>query len=156
MKLNFPGLVLLARVTFLIFSFQNTNAQKHFLPGYILPLKGDTMKGWIDYRNWEWTPDKISFKTSEAGDANVYRPLQIKEFVVADEVYESAVIQTEVSPSDVSDLTYNPALQFGSDTTFVQSMIRGKKSLYYYKSKFGKELYYIKQDSLFELWIFNH
>lgn len=32
---------------------QTVFCQTNFQPGYIVQLNGDTLKGWIDYRNWE-------------------------------------------------------------------------------------------------------
>ncbi|MBV8390239.1 MAG: hypothetical protein JO080_10605 [Mucilaginibacter sp.] len=38
-------------------------AQSNYKPGYVVNLKGDTLKGFIDYREWEANPDAIDFKS---------------------------------------------------------------------------------------------
>jgi hypothetical protein len=42
-------------------------------------------------------------------------------------------------------------LTFESEVAFLQSMIKGTKSLYYYKNKIGKDQFYIKHDTGYEL-----
>ena len=37
-------------------------AQSNYKPGYVVTLKGDTLRGFIDYREWSNNPDVISFK----------------------------------------------------------------------------------------------
>jgi len=39
-------------------------AQSNFKPGYIVGFKGDTTKGFIDYREWSFNPGSINFKSS--------------------------------------------------------------------------------------------
>src|ERR1700750_2801584 len=39
-------------------------AQSNYKPGYIVTLKGDTLRGFIDYREWDKNPDAISFKSA--------------------------------------------------------------------------------------------
>jgi hypothetical protein len=128
--------------------------QENFLPGFLVSLKGDTIKGLVDYRNWDRNPEKISFKETAAGITSEYYPLQIKSFVVLDESYESAVVQTETSSDDTKFLSHDKNLEIVSDTTFLQVIVRGKKSLYYYKTREGKENFYIWQDSSFQLLIY--
>jgi hypothetical protein len=109
------------------------------------------LHGFVDYRNWENNPDKISFKENLKSNKAIYSPLTIKSFSVADEDYQSAIIETEVSPSNLVDLDHSSLLNIKIDTTFLQTMIKGPKSLYYYSKKFGKPQFYIKRDSGFEL-----
>jgi hypothetical protein len=37
-------------------------AQTNYKPGYVVTLKGDTLRGFIDYREWDSNPDLINFK----------------------------------------------------------------------------------------------
>jgi len=126
-------------------------SQENYLPGFIIRLKGDTVKGFIDYRNWETNPDKISFKETLSSDKAIYSPNDIKQFNVKDESYESALIETEVSPDKLNELQSNNDLTFETEIAFLQSMIKGTKSLYYYKNKIGKDQFYIKHDTGYEL-----
>jgi hypothetical protein len=139
---------------FVLFIFQTSFCQENYLPGYIITLKGDTLHGFIDYRNWDRNPDKISFKEKLSDNKLNYSPSIIKGFGVLDEVYESAIVETEISSDQTNNLQYNNELQINVDTTFLQAMIKGEKSLYYYKNKFGRDQFYIKKGSSYELLVY--
>jgi hypothetical protein len=126
-------------------------AQRNDLPGYIINLNGDTIKGLIDYQNWESGPDFIKFKTDERSTELKYGPDLIREFGVNQEVYISAEVNTEVSPNITNQLTNNPLLQLKKEKIFLLTVFKGNKSLYYYFK--GKDNFYIAQSDSFELLI---
>ena len=39
-------------------------AQSNYKPGYVVTLKGDTLHGFIDFREWDSNPSSINFKTA--------------------------------------------------------------------------------------------
>jgi hypothetical protein len=129
-------------------------SQENFLPGYLVRNNGDTVSGFIDYRNWERNPDIISFREKSPATTIQYTPGRIKGFGVLDEIYESATIETEMSPDNTTSLLFKPELKIQTDSTFLQVMIRGEKSLYFYMNRLGKEQFYIKQGSTYELLIY--
>ena len=140
-----------ALILFFFFLFQNIYSQENYLAGYIVSFKGDTLHGFIDYRNWEKNPQKISFKEKLTDDKVVFFPTEIKAFSVLDDNYESAIIKTEVSPFKTNDLEYDKELKFEDDTTFLQAVLKGKKSLYTYTNRLGEKQFYIKNGSSYEL-----
>lgn len=140
-------------VVLLQFVFLCAYGQENFLPGYIIDLKGDTTKGFIDYRNWDKNPKDVVFRNDTDGIKSTYKPLDISEFRVLDELYESAIVEIETSPVLTAKLKPDPELYFAIDTTFLQTVIRGTKSLYYLKDRTGKSHFYTK-DSLFRLLIY--
>ncbi|MFZ4521137.1 MAG: hypothetical protein ACOYNC_05500 [Bacteroidales bacterium] len=133
---------------------QNSFAQKNILTGFVITLQGDTMHGYIDYRNWEKNPGMVFFRNDREGPAREYKPLEIKAFGVLDEIYESAIVKTEESSVETTELTYSNELQFRNDTTFLQGLIKGEKCLYFYRSKTGKDQFYIRTDSSYELLVY--
>lgn len=130
---------------------QATSAQSHYQPGYIVSAQGDTLHGLIDYRNWEHNPNKLFFKAQANAAKECYTPLAIKEFGIANENYEGAIVETEVSRDDLYNMDTSKTLRIKVDTTFLQAIVRGPKSLYYYKNGYGKEFFYIKENSKFTL-----
>lgn len=140
-------------VVLLQFVFLCAYGQENFLPGYIIDLKGDTTKGFIDYRNWDKNPKDVVFRNDTDGIKSTYKPLDIREFRVLDELYEGAIVEIETSPVLTAKLKPDPELYFAIDTTFLQTVIRGTKSLYYLKDRTGKSHFYTK-DSLFRLLIY--
>jgi len=41
-----------------------SSAQNNYKPGYVVTLKGDTLHGFINYKEWEKTPVQIAFKSN--------------------------------------------------------------------------------------------
>lgn len=136
---------------FLFFLFQACFSQENYLSGYIISLNGDTLSGYIDYRNWENNPDNIFFKEKLSDNKSNYGPIDIKGFNVLDEMYKSAIIQTEVSSSENKS---DAELKLAIDTTFLQTIIEGEKCLYFYKNKSGKDQFYIKKDTSYEFLVY--
>jgi len=138
----------------LYFLSQPSFGQENYLRGYIVAINGDTLNGYIDYRNWERNPDKISFKQNNGDVIQSYTPMDIRGFGVSDEIYESAIIQAEISPVSNAELKYDKELDLSTDTAFLQAVVKGVKSLYFYKNKLGKEQFYIWKDEGYELLIY--
>ena len=129
-------------------------AQEDFLPGYVVRNNGDTLRGLVDYRNWKANPRLVDFKTNATSSNQRFSPLDLKGFRVSDEYYESAIVKTEISPGSISKLDYTAGLQFQTDTVFLQSMIIGPKSLYFFENRAGNEQFYIKKEADFELLLY--
>lgn len=134
-----------------VFMFQTSFCQENYLPGFIITLQEDTVKGFIDYRNWDKNPKTISFKTGDRQEKHSYTPLELKEFTVNTERYVGAIVETEISPSKVINMQTTSQLQLRADTAFLESVILGSKSLYYLKNEEGNENFYIDQDAKIEL-----
>ncbi|RUT77921.1 hypothetical protein [Ancylomarina longa] len=137
-----------------ILLFQVSFSQENFQPGIIINNQKDTVSGFIDFRDWIKNPHEITFKDKITNKVNIYKPCDLLEFRVANEIYESAIINFETSAYHTGKLTTDPSLHLHKDTIFLQTVIKGNKSLYYLKSKNGNVNFYIKKDSKFELLIY--
>jgi hypothetical protein len=159
MKTNSPLFILLVFLSGFFYS-NHTICQKNYLPGMIITLKNDTLKGFIDYQNWAKNPKSISFKVSENASPSEYNPLGINGFIVQTDVYVSAIVQAEDSrqmeynPNQIKEADYNPEIKLRTDTIFLQAMYQGSKNLYYSYDEKGKPQFYIKQWPDFELLIY--
>jgi hypothetical protein len=143
----------MAKVFSVLLLCGNVFAQEKFLPGYVINLKGDTIFGFVDYRNWKINPDKINYKESTGNKIIEYSPSDIIEFKVKDEIYASAIVNIETSPRNTEDLNYDMEMHLQVVTTFLQTIYKGKKSLYHYFN-YAKDYFYIRQDSTFELLLY--
>ena len=83
------------------------NAQSNYKPGYVIGLKGDTIKGYIDYREWSFNPGEISFKQARgdkqsrqltADDINYFE-------VTGLEAYERYAGQVTMDATDLNRLS---------------------------------------------------
>jgi hypothetical protein len=81
-----------------VFSF----AQSNFKPGYVVTLKGDTIRGLIDYREWSSTPTSIDFKTSATDKVRKYSDQEIRYFNISG--LESYVQYTGAISMDITDI----------------------------------------------------
>lgn len=139
---------------FLLLSFCTVRpsfSQENYQPGRILSLQGDTVSGFIDNRNWEYNPQEIHFRTRATQAVTVYRPSDIREFWVQDEWYIAAVVALETSPYKINELPNTPDIKLESTAVFLQTLVAGNKSLLYYKRRKGREQFYIRQGSDFDL-----
>lgn len=139
---------------FSILVFQSSFCQENYLPGSIIDLNGDSINGFIDYQNWKKNPDLIYFMHKTDSIRFPCTPHDIKGFSVSDEHYISAVIKTENSPDRADKLSYFKELSIEVDTAFLQVMILGSKSLYYFEKISGKGQFYFKTDSSYELLVY--
>ncbi len=133
---------------------QYSFCQENFLPGYITHTNGDSTKGFVDFRNREKNPDQIYFKDDLSSKKFIYTPAMISGFGVEGEMYISAIVQTEVSPSDLRNLQSDAKLQIVLDTVFLQTIVRGSKGLYYLKNSNNNKNFYINQDKAFDLLVY--
>lgn len=129
-------------------------AQANFVSCLIVNNDGDTLKGSVDYRNWEKNPKSITFIKNGEQIATDLGPLSIKSFKVKNELYVSATVLTELSSTATNDLDYDPQLKTKIDTVFLLTLVEGPKSLYYLKNTQSIENYYIKTGDGFELLIY--
>jgi len=138
----------------LFFVSKNLFAQEKFEPGYIINTQNDTIRGFVDYRNWSKNPEEIGFKTSFQGESKFYGLKDILGFYVHDEHYEKAIVKVDVSPYKSNQLSESPVPQIQIDTVFLMAVVNGPKSLYYLKDKSDKTHLYIMKGKDFELLAF--
>lgn len=132
----------------------STYGKNTLFPGYIITLNNDTLHGFIDYKNWEKNPKHIKFRDSELGADKLYTPKSILEFSTSNEIYKSAIVETERSDYKTNELTLSPNLYIVVDTVFLRSLIIGDKSLYYLKDERGKNNFYIEENSNYKLLVY--
>ncbi|MGD1840364.1 MAG: hypothetical protein ACFB0B_05625 [Thermonemataceae bacterium] len=123
--------------------------QKNFVEGYIISLEGDTLRGMIDFRNSEKNPSQVIFK--RGNQVEKFSPYQIQQFGVNGEIYVSASVEKEVSPDYLGELNALPDVKLEKDTVFLQSLIEGDKSLYFFKSEKRKNNFYIEENGAYTL-----
>jgi hypothetical protein len=141
-------------IALLVFAFNGSYGQSKFLTGYVIKPNGDTVHGYVDYRNWSVNPEKISFKEQLTDDNVVYTCADINGFGVAGEIYIKATVAINESKSNTNELDLSAEVIYYKDSVFLQALIRGTKSLYRYKNKSVLEQFYIWQDTAYNLLIY--
>lgn len=128
-----------------------SKGQVNEIPGFIIQHDGDTLNGYIDYRNWDKNPSALAFKVNKTDSYQIFSTNDISGYGVENEVYKSATVDTEVSPDGLMPLTDDPEILTIKVSVFLQELIRGEKGLYYFVNQIGKNQFYIYHDGIFEL-----
>jgi hypothetical protein len=121
-----------------------TFAQSNYKPGYVVTLKGDTVKGFIDYQEWNICPDTIKFKKSIEGERLFYGVNDISFFNIdgVDE-YKRFTVSIGNAEVDPNKIEYLKDTTFRTATVFLRVMQQGSKvALYSYTDEI-KVRYYI-------------
>ncbi|PJJ83508.1 outer membrane beta-barrel protein [Mucilaginibacter auburnensis] len=118
-------------------------AQDNFTSGYILSLKGDTIRGTINYQQWDKNPTAISFKTQNEAAATIYSSRDIKGFFVNDSYYKAATVTIDTSAYTDGQLSYSRAYELKTVSAFLLTLVSGEKSLFYLKDGKSKIHFFI-------------
>ena len=120
-------------------------SQENFIPGEIVNAEGDTIKGFVDYRNWKNSPKNISYKVN-LGDESSKSILSsdFAQVIVNGEHYFGAIVDVEISRfMNLKDADTDSKFQIQQDTVWLKVLYAGPKNLYQYINESGREFYYI-------------
>jgi hypothetical protein len=138
--------------SFLFLSFYSFDpnklfAQKNFIEGYIINLKKDTLKGTIDYREWNLNPTSIHF-IDASGKKSTFTPDDISGFFIPPkDYYISSHVSLDLTSFQTKDIMEAQKPVMVKDTAlFLLTIVKGKASLYYMKDKNDREHYYVSKD----------
>jgi hypothetical protein len=120
-----------------------SKAQSNFKPGYIVNLKGDTLKGSIDYKEWEKNPALVTFKNA-SGASQVYTAQNANAFGVNGlEFYEKYIVNVSQDQVDATKAGGVIDTAYARDTIFLHTLAKGRYlSLYSYQDAI-KTRYYV-------------
>lgn len=144
----------LAIIIICIFNFTNSYSQKNFKTGYVVDIQKDTIKGLIDYQNWDKTPKAIVFKTVSDSKETIYTPNNIQSFSVAGERYISGIVTIDESAYRDNELSESEKPRYKTEKVFLQILINGEKTLYYLKDENLKVHFFIGQNGIYETLVF--
>lgn len=130
-------------------------SQQNYLPGSIQKINGDTVHGFINYLNSEKNPLNVYFKIDLNREPDIISPREIKSFIVGNEIYRTATVKLNDGFYKTADLGYSPEISLRTETVFLQTLVQGSKSLYYFRDSEGREQFFVELDSQFELLIYH-
>ena len=127
-------------------------AQKNYKPATIELVSGEKLSGFINYRNWERNPDKISFKKTDIASEEEFTLHQLNSFHITNEdAYTKAIVWKDIQSLALDKLSKyaTPSIQ---DTVFLRILAEGDK-IKLYELVDDKAHYFIKpqNDTLQEL-----
>jgi hypothetical protein len=119
-------------------------AQSNYKPGYVVTLKGDTVRGFIDYRNWDSNPSAISFKsTPDDRSKQKFTVSNIKLFCVSGFVtYKRSVCSVSLDETNTAHPNNGRDTSYKIDTVFLKVLQQGKHlALYAYADQIKTRFY---------------
>lgn len=109
-------------------------AQANFRPGYIIALKGDTLRGSLDYGSGSRSAYECRFKPDNAAAVDKYVPSQLLGYGFAhDRFYQSRRVPAQ-----------NPAADTTSQQLFLEVLVQGPASLYALSDNSSGRRYYLR------------
>lgn len=126
----------------LSFIFITSFSQKNIQPGYIVLPSKDTVRGSIDYRNWEKNPTQIRFSPSTS-ESRTYTISDIEAFgVTGMDYYRKVIVKVDDNPIRIQDVsTYHDDL-VQEQTVFLRILVEGSAFTLYELENF-KTHYFI-------------
>src|SRR5690349_21598375 len=77
--------------------FITSYAQKNLKEGFVVLNNGDTLKGFIDYREWYKNPNSVLFSVANAEDMQRYKLKDITSFAVnGREMYQRYLVKVSM------------------------------------------------------------
>ncbi|HTE02095.1 MAG TPA: hypothetical protein VK668_22560 [Mucilaginibacter sp.] len=123
-------------------------AQSNYKPGYIVDLKGDTTRGFIDYGNWDVNPTSINFKTAITdGKARKLTPAEIN-FCSIDglESFQRYAGPITTDATNQEHLSEGRDSSFRMDEVFLKVLQKGKLVALFSYSDNLKTRFYIGEN----------
>lgn len=127
--------------------------KENYLSGYIVKNYFDTTRGFINDQRWKSTPEQVSFK-SDAGSVTDYTPVDITSFFVSGRLFESVLVDLEISPDNPEKLTSRSDFITEQRKVFLDAIIPGEKGLYLFQPPDGKRNFYIKFNGKHQLLLY--
>jgi hypothetical protein len=110
-------------------------AQSNYKPGYVVTLKGDTVRGFIDYQEWDSNPTTISFKSIVSGPQSQRFTINNISFFNVNGLatYKKFTCSISMDETNTAHLSAGRDTSYRNDVVFFKILQKGKNlSLYSY------------------------
>jgi hypothetical protein len=131
-------------LSLILFTPYLSSAQSNYKPGYVVTLNGDTVKGYIDYREWGKTPETIIFKNNLNSPAESFTPKNAMAFAVTGlEYFRRFTVRISQDQVTLANIRQGVDTSYIISDVFLHAFITGSKvSLFSYTDNI-KTRYYI-------------
>jgi len=123
-----------------------SSAQTNYKPGYVVTNKGDTLKGFIDYREWDKNPVEITFKNNLNSQAEIFTTTNAIEFGLSGlEYFKQFNVHISQDQVELSNVKQGIDTSYLTGSVFLRTLTSGKNiSLFSYTDNI-KTRYYIQE-----------
>ena len=133
-------------------------AQTNYKAGYVINLKGDTLHGFVNLKEWDSNPTDIYFKT-DASDSKVEKlsAKDISRFVINGyEDYRAYNVKISLATVDERKASFKIDTTFKTDTVFLKVLATGKHVTLFKYSDLIKNRFYFLDSTLVNPEEFNY
>ncbi|MDB5143582.1 MAG: hypothetical protein JWQ66_2295 [Mucilaginibacter sp.] len=132
-----------------LFTGSFLHAQGNYKPGYIINIHNDTLKGFIDYREWSKNPTTIKFKPNVNAQSENYTVNNANGFAINDlEYYKKFIVPVSKGNVAFDVLSHQLDTAYSIDTVFLKSLVNGKYvSLYSFTDKIKTRFYVLDNET---------
>jgi hypothetical protein len=119
-------------------------AQSNYRAGYVVTTAGDTVRGFIDYRNWDSNPSAILFKSAlNDPRGKKLTPSDISLFTVPGYItYKRFVCSVSLDETNTAHIGSARDTSYKIDTVFLKVLEQGKRlALYAYADQIKTRFY---------------
>lgn len=134
-------------VIFALFVCTAGISQKNFKPGFIVNNNNDTIKGFIDYREWYKNPVSILFAQSKESSSQKLKLNDLRSFnIIGQEVYRRHVVNISMDKDIIGNMGEKDTSS-RMDTVFLKVLHEGKNvQLLSYIDDIKSRLYLLSSD----------
>ena len=121
-----------------------SSAQDNYEAGYMVSKTGDTISGWINFKDWSTGPFVVEFKSDLSLPPVKLYPITILGFSVHNMTFRSMHVVEDISPDDKFALLKGPERKLKEADIFAQVLISSSSglNLYYHADESTKEHYF--------------
>lgn len=122
------------------------SAQSNYRAGYVITNVGDSIPGFINYKEREQNPASVEFRTAANGPSQTYRIVDCKGFGINGIIsYERFPVSVSLGKVSISNLSYALDTTSVRDTVLLKVIQKGKNlSLFSYSDPI-KTRFYVKE-----------
>lgn len=125
------------------------SAQVNFQPGYIVRTSGDTLRGFIDEREWDKNPGIMTFSSSgQEKQAQEFAIRQVQYFEVGTRSFQRYTVSISMDKMEARQGSIEGLNQVVTDTVWLEVLQRGKNlSLFSYRDAVKIRFYILESGS---------
>jgi len=122
-------------------------AQTNYKPGFIVTTKGETVNGYINYREWNYNPGSIGFKKTLNDKTQTFVPTDLSYFEITGlEAYKAAHVSISMARTDMQTMKDEFDTTTVTENVFLKLIKKGDNvSLFSYSDQV-KIRYYINDN----------
>lgn len=150
-----PSIFKILITIFCLFVWTGAISAGDYRGGYIVTNLGDTILGYVDYKDWEVNPESVVFTLVLGPIGKTFYINELQGFGVKNKIYRRNIVEIDKSPLKRRDLNHSEEPEMISDTVFLKVLVDGDKMLYYLGDENEKKHFFIGPEGQIETLIYD-